>query len=401
MKIIAMRTRIYLIFIILILGILLFMVMRQFMVDFYWRMAHQDGKKPNEIIGYLEKSIDGDRENALFHFSLGRAFLHKGLAEATKLRGRNKWIRKSIDEFHKAIELEPSNSDYHFHLGISYRCLAYPPPFYWKVIQNSFRRTAMLNPTGIHHLYSIGIYYLNEYHRLKSIGSHTEEIGFVNYKKYAALSKDNYQFYFRKLLDVNGEYLAKILKRCFSITQKYGDLKTVIRDTSPDHAFFAQFLNNKGMWEEAKKEFLAAINLEPGNPIYYSNFAYALFGRKYYENAIYWWQKQKLLDPRDERPYLSKANSFIKLNRFDDALLELRDLITIYPGDIKYQVKFIRILLAARRLDEAIDEYHEIMGKNPNFSKDIYETARYYQRKGNHKKVTKILSKALASGLHN
>ena len=129
--------------------------------------------------------------------------------------------------------------------------------------------------------------------------------------------------------------LPKILKKCFSMTQKYTDLKTVIRDTSHDHAFFARFLYNKGMWEEAKKEFLAAIDLEPDNPIHYSHFAHTLFGRKYYEDAIYWWQKQKLLDPRDERPYLSKANGFIKLKRFDDALRELRDLIALYPANIK------------------------------------------------------------------
>jgi tetratricopeptide (TPR) repeat protein len=106
------------------------------------------------------------------------------------------------------------------------------------------------------------------------------------------------------------------------------------------------------------------------------------------------------LDPRNKRTYLSLADGFIKLNRFDDALLELRNLITIYPGDIKYQVKFIRTLLAARRFDAAIDEYHEIMGKTPNFSKNIYDTARYYQRKGNYPKVTKILNEALSSALN-
>ena len=105
-------------------------------------------------------------------------------------------------------------------------------------------------------------------------------------------------------------------------------------------------------------------------------------------------------DPRNKRTYLSLADGFIKLNRFDDALLELRDLITIYPGDIKYQVKFIRTLLAARRVDEAINEYHGIMGKNPNFSKDKYDMALYYQRKGNYQKVTKILNEALSSALN-
>jgi tetratricopeptide (TPR) repeat protein len=153
------------------------------------------------------------------------------------------------------------------------------------------------------------------------------------------------------------------------------------------------------MWEEAKTEYLAAIDLEPTNPIHYSHFGHDLFRRKYYEDAIYWWQKQKLLDPRDERPYLAKANGFIKLKRFDDALRELHDLIALYPANIKYQVRLIRTLLAAHRIDEAIDEYHKMMEKNRNFSKDIkdiYDMARYYQRKGNYSKVTKILNKALS-----
>jgi len=267
------------------------------MADIYWRMAHQDGKKPNEIMGYLEKSIDGDNKNALFHFSLGRAFLHKGLAEATQLRARNEWIRKSIDEFHKAINLEPSNSDNHFHLGISYGSLPYPPSFYWEIIQNSFKRTILLNPTNVHHLYSIGMYYLNEYQQLKTIKRVTVGVGSSHYKRYAAMSKDNYQFYFRKLLDVNEEYLGKILARSFAVNQQYMDLKRVIRDTPSDHAFLARFLNNKKMWEEAKKEYREAINLEPFNPMHYSNFAHALFRMGDFEQAVQWWQKQKKLDP--------------------------------------------------------------------------------------------------------
>ena len=254
----------------------------------------------------------------------------------------------------------------------------------------------MLNPTNVHHLYSIGIYYLNESDRLKNIGETTGEIGLSYYKKYAAMSKDNYQSYFRKLLDINDEYLGRILKKCFSVTQEYNDLKAVIPDTPSDHAYLARFLNNKGMWEEAKKEFQLAISLEPNNSIHYSNFAYALFGRGDFEKAILWWQKQKILDPRDKRAYLFLANGFMKLKQFDDALRELRDLIALYPANIKYQVKLIRTLLAAHRIDEAIDEYHKIMGKNPNFSKDIYDTARYYQRKGNYSKATKILNKAIS-----
>jgi len=362
-------------------------------------MANQDGKGPQKTIGYLEKCIAIDNGNALFHFSLGRAFLHKGL-EATQLRARNEWVRKSIYEFHKAIDVRPTSSDYHFHLGMSYGSLPYPPPFYWKVIQDSFRRTAMLNPTDILHLHSMGIYYLNEYSRLRNIRRNDPDMGLPYYERYGTLSKDNYQFYFRKLLNVNEEYLGKILARSFAVNQQYIDLKRVIRDTPSDHAFLARFLNRKGMWEEAKKEYREAINLEPANPIHYSNFAYALFKRGGFEQAVQWWQKQKLIDPGDGKPYLFSADSFMKLKRFDDANRELRDLMRLYPENVNYQIKLIKTLIKADRVDEAIKEYRKILEKNPNLSKEMYDSVLHFQKKGNYKKAAKILNKALISALN-
>jgi tetratricopeptide (TPR) repeat protein len=255
-----MRAKIYLMSTIVLLGLLLFAATKQFITDFYWRMANQDGKELNKTIGYLEKCIAIDDNNALFHFSLGRTYLRRGLVRFRKPIERNKWLRRSIFEFQKAIELEPSHSDYHFHLGISYGNLAYPPHFYCEVIQNSFTRTAMLNPTDIRHLSSMKEYYLNKYNRIKSIGMNTEEIGSINYKKYEALLKENYQFYF--------------------------------------------------------------------------------------------------------------------------------------------QLNLIRNLLEAGRLDEAIEGYHKILEKNPNLSKEMYDSVLYFQKKGKNRYAVKILNKALVSTLN-
>ncbi len=384
---------------IFLLGFLLFMVTKQFTADLYWIKA-RNGKEPQKTIGYLEKCIAIDNENALFHFSLGRAFLKKGLAEVKRLRERNKWVRKSIDEFHKAIELNPSDSDYHFHLGISYGSLAYPPPFYWEVIQGSFERTLMLNPTNLHHLYSIGIYYLDEYNRLRKITQTTKGSGLSNYKKYVAMSKKNYQFYFRKLLDVNEEYLTKILEKCFSVTQKYADLEALIGDTASSRLIFARFLNGKGMWEEAKNQYMMAITLEPLNPIYYAEFANAFSSKGDFKNAITWWQKQKKINPQDEAIYLSLNYGFMRLNRFDDALQELRDLMKLNPEDINYKVKLMRTLLAAGRIDEAINEYRKVMQKKQIFSKSMYKRILDYQKKGDYAAAARIFNESLTSALN-
>jgi len=373
------------------------MVMRQFIANFSWKIAQRDGRELNKTIRDLERSIAFDNKNSLFHFSLGRTFLHKGLEKATKPTERNKWLRKSIDEFHRAIELEPSRSDYHFHLGMSYGSLGYPPPFYRRIIQDSFQRTVMLNPTDVRHLYSIGIYYLNEYHRLKTIKRVTVGVGSSHYKRYAAMSKENYQFYFKKLLNVNEEYLDRILKKCFSVTQRYADLKAVIRDTPYDHVFLARFLKNREMWKDAEKEFLKAINLDSANPDLYFDFAYSYFERREFENAIKWWQKQKRANPKGKTAYLYLADTYQRLNRFDDAARELRTLINLYPENTSFKIKLIRIFIAADQLHEAIKEYQQLIGKDLNFSKEVYDSLCYHKQRGNYKGATKILEKALSS----
>jgi len=394
-----MRKRVQIIPIFLILVLFLFIAGKQLVADFYYRMAHKQGRDPNEIIRYLENCILIDKKNPSFHFSLGRVFLRKGLVKATKTNEKSRWLRESIYEFRKAIDLRPSSGDYHLHLGISYGSLGYPPFFYWKIIQNSFDRTIMLNSTDVRHLYSIGIYYLNEYHRLKNTDQNTDR-GLAHYGKYVTLSKDNYQFFFSKLLDVDEDYLIKILENIFSVTKRYTDLEAVIRDISRDHAMFARFLYNRGMWKEAKNEYMMAIKLEPSNSILYGEFADVLSRMNDFKNAITWWQKQKVLNPQDERIYLSLSYAFMRLNRFDDAVRELRELVRLDPENINYHVKLVKTLLDARRVDEAIDEYRKIVEKNENLSKSMYDKICYYQGKGNYLKAVDILNEALMSALN-
>jgi tetratricopeptide (TPR) repeat protein len=392
-----MRKRIHIIPIILILVLSLFMAGKQLVADFYYSMARKDGRDPNRAIRYLNNCILIDGKNPSFHFTLGREFLRKGLAKAVKRNEQSRWLRESLYEFRKAIDLRPSSSDYHFHLGINYGAFYYHPAFYWRKIQDSFVRTAFLNPTDVRHLYTIGMYYLNEYGRLRNRGWNFGGMWSKDYEHYLLMTKENYQSYFRKLLEVNEDYLGEILQKCFSVTDKYFDLKAVIRETPSDHTFLAKFLHNKGMWEEAKREFLAAINLEPTNPVHYSAFAYCFYNKGDYENAIYWWQRQKLLNDRDEKIYLTLADVFIKLRRFDDALKELRDSIDLDPENINYRIKLIETLIAAQRINEAIDEYRKLMGEHQDFSKLMYDKMRYYQKTRNYAEAVSILNKAVSS----
>jgi tetratricopeptide (TPR) repeat protein len=214
------------------------------------------------------------------------------------------------------------------------------------------------------------------------------------------MSKQNYERYFRKLVDVNEGYLGKILNSCFSVTQEYADLKAVIGDTARGHAYLARFLNGKGMLEEATNEYMIAINLEPFNPIRHAEFANALSIRGDLKNAITWWQKQKMLSPQDEKIYLSLSYAFMRLNQFDEALRELHDLVSLYPENMDYHIKLIRTLMAVGRVDEAIEKYYEVMERNQNFPKLPDNRIRDYQRKGDYTKATKTLDEVLTSALN-
>jgi tetratricopeptide (TPR) repeat protein len=367
------------------------------MADFYWRIAQQHGEEINEMMSHLEKCVVIDDDNPLFHFSLGRAYLHKGLTSSTEISGKNKWVRRSIDEFHRAISLEPVNSDYHFHLAISYGSFLYPPSFYWEVIENAFKKAFLLNPTDTRHLFSMGAYYLNKHQWLKNLAGNNKRSNFAHYKGYAERARYNCQFFFKNLLDLNEEYLGKILNLCFSVTQEYGFLRGVIRNTANDHAILARFLDGKEMWKEAKGEYREAINLEPNNPFHYFRFAHALYRRGYYADATYWWRKQKALDPRDERPYLFSADSFVRVGRFDDALRELHELVSLYPEDSKYRVKVIRTLLTAGRKDEAIEEFRKMTARNSHVVEETYGRILHHRNTGNYSMATKILNEALLS----
>ena len=392
-----MGNRIYIIAIIFILFLILVMAGKQLIGDFYYRMAQREGLELNKAIGYLEKCIALDDKNALFHFSLGRTYLAKGLNKGIKAEKRNEWIRKSIFEFHKAIELEPCNSDYHFHLGISYGCLSCPPPIYHNMIQQSFTRTVVLNPTEVRHLYSIGTYYLNEYQRLKHIGWTTGKIGRTYNRNYLADLKESCQLYYRKLVNVDEEYLNSILGKWFSVSQDCVDLRSLVGDTARSRVVFARFLTSKGMWEEAKSEYIMAINLEPFNPIYYAEFANVFSIKGDFENAITWWKKQKMLNPQDEGIYLSLCDAFMRLNRFNEAVQELHELINLSPDNVDYCVKLIRTLLVARKIDEAVEQYGKVVGMNKGFSESSYDMVYQYQRKGDYPEIVRILNEVLAS----
>ncbi len=67
---------------------------------------------------------------------------------------------------------------------------------------------------------------------------------------------------------------------------------------------------------------------------------------------------------------------------------------------LNYQIKLIRTLMKADRVDEAIKEYHKILERNPNLSKQMYDSVLYFQKKGNYKKAAKVLNKALISALN-
>ena len=245
-----MSNKIYLVSSIFLLGLLLVVVVRQVTAHYYWTRANQDWEELEKTIVYLRKCIEMDGNNSQFHFSLGRAYLRKGLAKTKNREEKNKWIIQSIGEFHRALDLEPSNSDYHFHIGLAYGCLDYPPSFSWTVIESSFKRTAMLNPTDIRHLHLIGTYYLDEHRRLKSIRMKMDDIGLVIHENQELLLKDCSQLYF-------GLKRIRILLDEGRLDEAIDEYHTIVKK----HPKFSKSLYDMIRYYQKKKNYPRAISI--------------------------------------------------------------------------------------------------------------------------------------------
>lgn len=139
----------------------------------------------------------------------------------------------------------------------------------------------------------------------------------------------------------------------------------------------------RGIFEpRTEKTFREALRLEPGNPEYVAALArvYTLQDRDEAECLpIY---EEHLRAHRDDIAVGRQlAKTFIKLNRFEQALATAQQFLKLAPEDEELQRLNALASLYGNKLDEAVSEYRRILEKNPDDGQALVNLALAYGQK--------------------
>ena len=110
-----------------------------------------------------------------------------------------------------------------------------------------------------------------------------------------------------------------------------------VRATAEAHTFLGWTLSFQGKLEEAKRECLRAIELDPdfGNP--YNDIGVYLMSESKLDEAIPWLEKAKKARRYEPRqfPFMNLGHIYLKHGRWWDALREFEGAVRAAPEDIQ------------------------------------------------------------------
>jgi tetratricopeptide (TPR) repeat protein len=107
--------------------------------------------------------------------------------------------------------------------------------------------------------------------------------------------------------------------------------------TAEAHTFLGWTLSFQGLLEEATRECLRAIEIDPefGNP--YNDIGVYLIERDKLEEAISWLEKAKQAKRYEPRqfPFMNLGRVYLKQGRWWEALREFEGAVRLAPGDAR------------------------------------------------------------------
>ncbi len=116
--------------------------------------------------------------------------------------------------------------------------------------------------------------------------------------------------------------------------------------TAEAHTFLGWTLSFQGRLEEATRECLRAIEVDPefGNP--YNDIGVYLMQQGRPDEAIPWLEKAKKARRYEPRqfPFMNLGRIYLEQGRWWDALRELREAVEVAPDDLEAQKVFHNLL---------------------------------------------------------
>ena len=142
-------------------------------------------------------------------------------------------------------------------------------------------------------------------------------------------------------------------------------------------------ISKECQWEEAEREYMLAIELNPNNPDAYLYFAdYLLHVKKQFDESERQLKKAQILDPFNIHHKLFLAKYYFYKRDYDNAMIEFRNARLINVDFANTIDLGFLILVKQKRFDEAIVELEKLMRYNKVFEKKADEITPIYNAEG-------------------
>jgi tetratricopeptide (TPR) repeat protein len=219
----------------------------------------------------------------------------------------------AIEEYDKAIKLDPSNPWYHYNKGSVLDELQR----HEEAIEE-FDKAIELNPSH------------PRYHNNKGIALrklHRYQDAIEEYDKAIKLDPSNPWYHYNK---------GSVLRKLHRYQEAIEEFDKAI-ELNPSHPRYhynkGNTLYDMGKYPEAIEEYDKAIKLDPSNPWYHNNKGGALDELQRHEEAIEEFDKAIELNPSHPRYHYNKGIALRKLHRYQEAIEEFDKAIELDPSN--------------------------------------------------------------------
>ncbi|MDR1893086.1 MAG: tetratricopeptide repeat protein [Spirochaetales bacterium] len=157
----------------------------------------------------------------------------------------------------------------------------------------------------------------------------------------------------------------------------------------------AQLYKNYNQPEEALKEYLLLIKLEPQNAEFYYQSGMLFENRKRPDKAIQYYQKAISLDTRHSNAHFALGSLYFARQNYIEARGELEIALRFNPDNYKAHFIIGKILRESKNYSQAVAAFEKAM-KDPDYKiKALVERGSCYISEGNFEKAAVELERAV------
>ena len=320
-------------------------------------------RKHEDAVNQYSKAIEIEPNYAKAHFNLGGTFQDLGLLD------------ESIQSYKKCIEIEPEYSEAFNNLGNVYRELGQ-----YDLAIKSFKAALSLNPNYIEAEYSLGLVFQNL--GLSEAIQYFENV--LKTKPEFSEAHNNLGIMLRSIGELDKAYSC--YEKAILINPKY----------SQAHNNLGNVLHDLGRYNEAIASYKTAISLNPDYPSLHINLGNTFKEIEQFEDALKSYENAISLNPDYSNSHNYLGTSLFELGFLDEAVKSYKKALSIDPENSD---AFNNLGLAYKdlgRINESFESYKKALSIDPENSDVLNNLGVAYKDFGNFNDAIQSYEKAIS-----